>query len=147
LRLLAERCAERVRGRYRAPRGAISIDIPEDLKLLTAPTALETVLKNLLDNALKYSDEPAGVVLTAREGEGRVHFSVTDQGIGISQVNLKLIFDRFYRVPDENVNTRRGTGLGLYVVSSLVKTLGGRLTALSDGPGKGTTLQFALPMR
>ena len=105
------------------------------------------LLNRDLDNALKYSDEPTGIVLIAREGEGRVHFSVTDRGIGISQVHLKLIFDRFYRVPDENVNTRRGTGLGLYVVSSLVKTLGGQLTALSDGPGQGTTMQFALPMR
>ncbi|MDG1484120.1 MAG: HAMP domain-containing sensor histidine kinase [Myxococcota bacterium] len=147
VRMLAERCTERVRGRYRAPRGAIQIDVPEDLTLQTSSTALETVLKNLLDNALKYSDEPTGIVLIAREGEGRVHFSVTDRGIGISQVHLKLIFNRFYRVPDENVNTRRGTGLGLYVVSSLVKTLGGQLTALSDGPGQGTTMQFALPMR
>ena len=145
--MLAERCAERVRRRYRAPRGAIALDIPEDLRLMTASTALETVLKNLLDNAVKYSDEPAGVVLTAREGEGRVHFSVTDRGIGISRAHLKLIFGRFYRVPDENVNTRRGTGLGLFVVSSLVRTLGGRLTAESDGPGQGTTMQFALPMR
>ena len=135
-----------MRARYRVPPGTIRIAIPEDLVLFTATTALETVLKNLLDNAVKYSDEPIEVVITAWARAERVHIEVSDRGIGIPRAHLKRIFNRFYRVPHEKVNARRGTGLGLYVVGSLVRTLGGRLTAHSDGPGEGTVMRFDLPL-
>jgi signal transduction histidine kinase len=57
------------------------------------------------------------------------------------------VFERFYRVPDEAVRERRGTGLGLYVVSALVRFLGGRVEARSPGPGQGTTIRLLLPAR
>ena len=69
---------------------------------------------------------------------------VHDQGVGIPRHALKRVFDRFYRVSDEAVRERRGTGLGLYVVAALVRGLGGRLRALSDGPGQGTCMRIEL---
>jgi signal transduction histidine kinase len=55
------------------------------------------------------------------------------------------VFHRFYRVEDAEVRERSGTGLGLFVVSALVRQLGGRVEAQSDGPGRGTTMRVTLP--
>ena len=104
------------------------------------------MLRNLLDNAVKYSDRPAMVHLSARlSGNDRLHIEVADQGIGIPAEHISQIFERFYRVPEEDVASRRGTGLGLYVASSLVRNLGGQLQVASAGSGLGTTMRFELP--
>jgi len=144
---LIRRAAERVARRYHLPAEAIVIQVPADLQLQTSETALETVLKNLLDNAVKYSHEPVEVRVSARTERGRVFIAVTDRGIGIPRAHLGRIFERFYRVPTEGVHARRGTGLGLYVVHALVRTLGGRLRADSPGADQGTTMRFDLPLR
>jgi len=71
---------------------------------------------------------------------------VTDHGIGIESKNLKRVFHRFYRVEDQEVRERRGTGLGLFVVWALVKQLGGKVQASSEGRGHGTTMRVELPI-
>jgi signal transduction histidine kinase len=148
LRDLAERVAERVRQRQRVPPEAITLRVDAGLRMMTEQTTLEIILQNLLDNAVKYSNEPVRVELSVEVlPTGRLEFTVRDQGIGIPPHLIGLIFDRFYRVPSEAVRARRGTGIGLYVASSLVKNLGGTLTAQSAGPGAGTTFSFAIPLR
>jgi signal transduction histidine kinase len=148
LRDLAERVAERVRQRQRVPTEAITLRVDAGLRMMTEQTTLEIILQNLLDNAVKYSNEPVRVELSVEVlPTGRLEFTVRDQGIGIPPHLIGLIFDRFYRVPSEAVRARRGTGIGLYVASSLVKNLGGTLTAQSAGPGAGTTFSFAIPLR
>jgi signal transduction histidine kinase len=148
LRDLAERVAERVRQRQRVPTEAITLRVDAGLRMMTEQTTLEILLQNLLDNAVKYSNEPVRVELSVEVlPTGRLEFTVRDQGIGIPPHLIGLIFDRFYRVPSEAVRARRGTGIGLYVASSLVKNLGGTLTAQSAGPGAGTTFSFAIPLR
>ncbi len=121
--------------------------MPDGLRLYTDATALETVLKNLLDNSVKYSEAPVAVSITAEREGGGFAIEVVDRGIGIPSKHLKRVFERFYRVPTEAVHSRRGTGLGLFVVSSLVKNMGGRLTAYSAGPRLGTTMRIELPQR
>ena len=144
---LSARCADRVLRRYRAAEDAITIDVPPGIILVTDTTSLETILRNILDNAVKYSDEPVRVVLRARRHrDDRVLIEVSDSGIGLAKEDLKRVFQRFYRVPSESVKSRRGTGLGLFVVSSLVHNLGGVLTADSPGLGEGTTFRFDLPL-
>lgn len=145
LHALATRCVKRVRRRHKVADDAVVVDIPEGMRLLTDETALEVVLRNLLDNAVKYSGDDIYVVLHAHREEDEVHIHVRDRGIGIPMQHMKRIFDRFYRAPVESVKSRRGTGLGLYVASQLVRNLGGTLEASSAGPGRGTTLAFALP--
>jgi signal transduction histidine kinase len=148
LRDLAERVAERVSQRQRVPTEAITLRVDAGLRMMTEQTTLEIILQNLLDNAVKYSNEPVRVELSVEVlPTGRLEFTVRDQGIGIPPHLIGLIFDRFYRVPSEAVRARRGTGIGLYVASSLVKNLGGTLTAQSAGPGAGTTFSFAIPLR
>jgi len=146
LRALVTVTAERVRSRYRAAPESITIEVPPDVHLLTDDTALETVLKNLLDNAVKYSEPPVQVTVRATVDRGRVRIEVQDRGIGIPRAHLKRVFERFYRVPSVGVRKRQGTGLGLYVVSSLVRSLGGRLSAHSPGRDQGTTMRFTLPL-
>lgn len=146
LRELVDRCTARVGQRYKVEAEAVVNRVPEGLRLWTDDTALETVLKNLLDNAIKYSDPPLWVEVRATRREGRVVVEVEDRGIGIPRVHLKRVFDRFYRVPSVGVRKRQGTGLGLYVVSSLVRTLGGKLEARSPGKDQGTVMSFTLPL-
>jgi signal transduction histidine kinase len=110
--------------------------------------ALAAVFENLIDNAIKYSQQVVEVVVVAHAGpRGGVVVEVRDRGIGIPRPDIRRVFERFYRVPDEDVRSRRGTGLGLYVVSMLVHSLGGKVEASSPGRGQGTTMRVTLPSR
>lgn len=143
---LSEDCAEAVRVRHKLAADEVVIDVEPDLIVSTDRAALDIVVKNLIDNAAKYSVRPAQIqVLGRRDSERRVSLEVRDAGIGIDKKNLKRVFHRFYRVEDPEVRERRGTGLGLFVVWALVKQLGGKVQAMSDGPGKGTTIRVELP--
>ena len=143
---LAERCAEAVRVRHKLNRQEVRIDIDPNLVVTTDRAALEIVVNNLIDNAAKYSQRPARVEIVARrESDKKVCFEVSDNGIGIDRKNLKRVFQRFYRVEDQEVRGRRGTGLGLFVVWALVKQLGGDVQAFSEGRGQGTTMRVELP--
>src|SRR5690606_21106940 len=100
----------------------------------------------VLDNAVKYSSGAPSVQVELRLLDtGHLDIVVRDQGIGIERNQLKRIFKRFHRAPDPLVNERSGSGLGLFVVYRLVRNLGGRIRAESDGRGKGTTLRIRLP--
>jgi signal transduction histidine kinase len=148
---LAEVVRESVRllsRRHKLDVDAVVVDIDDSLELVTDETVFRTVLDNLVDNAIKYSGAPTKIEIRARETEGRqLVLEVEDHGIGIARHDLKRIFERFYRAPEEAVRERHGTGLGLFLVQALVRQLGGRVEALSPGEGKGTTMRIALPLR
>lgn len=144
----ARRCAASVARRARVPEAVVRVEVPPGLVMSTDEVALAAVLENLIDNAIKYSGPAPEVVVTAHTGpRGQVVLEVRDRGIGIPRTHLRRVFERFYRVPDEAVRERRGTGLGLYVVSALVRSLGGRVEAYSPGPGQGATMRVTLPGR
>jgi two-component system phosphate regulon sensor histidine kinase PhoR len=106
---------------------------------------LEQVFVNLLDNAIKYTQEGGTIEVSAIEKEDRlVLFSVRDNGIGIPKEDLARIFERFYRVDKGRSQEIGGTGLGLSIVKHIVQTHGGRVWAESQ-PGKGSTFYFILP--
>jgi signal transduction histidine kinase len=148
LATLVRRCVATTAKRHRIASDSIGVDLPPGLVLHSDPVALEVVLRNLLDNAVKYSDPPREVSLRASEGpKGALVIDVRDNGVGIPKGELKRVLERFYRVDDEAVRTRRGTGLGLFVVASLVRGLGGRLQAFSLGPGAGARMVVTLPSR
>lgn len=135
--------------RHRLPTDIIELDLEPDLSLHVDPHALRTVITNLVDNAIKYSpDEPWVRIRARRHPEDKqVELSVTDRGIGIAKGDLKRIFERFYRVPEEAVRSRHGTGLGLFVVDAMVRAMGGKIEASSPGVGHGTTIRVLLPLR
>jgi signal transduction histidine kinase len=145
-RLLTQ-AMESIRARYGLDPGVFVLDAPPGVEIFTDPTALEIIIKNVLDNAVKYSAEvPQVNVDMQRLESGHLGIIVRDQGIGIDRNQLKRIFKRFHRAPDPLVNERSGSGLGLYVAYRLARNLGGRIRAESDGPGKGTTMLIRLPM-
>jgi signal transduction histidine kinase len=143
---LVVQAAESIRARYHLGPEAFRLDVPPGVEIFTDPTALETVLKNVFDNAVKYSGEEPLVLVEMRQLEtGHIGITVQDHGIGISRNQLKRIFRRFHRAPDPKVNERSGSGLGLYVAYRLLRNLGGRVRAESEGPGKGTIMRIRLP--
>lgn len=144
---LVERCIALVVRRHHLSRDVITVEIDPELSFVTDRGALEVVIKNLLDNAIKYSDPPLQISVHALREGNNVRISVSDRGIGIPKRALRRVFDRFYRVDEEAVRARRGTGLGLFVVQALVRAMGGRLTAHSEGPGTGTRMTVVLPHR
>jgi signal transduction histidine kinase len=107
---------------------------------------LRTVLSNLIDNAVKYSGGTVDVAVAIEPVSAkRVALRVQDQGIGIPHSQLKRIFKRFYRVPGHVVRRIKGTGLGLFIVRSIVEKHGGRVFAESGGEGMGSTFTILLP--
>jgi signal transduction histidine kinase len=143
---LARSCSAAVASRYHLAEGAIRVGIPPGVVLSTDRAALEIVLKNLVDNAVKYSDREVDVALdSSSDRKGRVVIEVSDRGVGIPGAHLRRVFHRFHRVNDEAIRRRRGTGLGLFVVAALVRNLGGQVRAISEGPGMGTTIRVTLP--
>jgi signal transduction histidine kinase len=107
---------------------------------------LRAAVSNLLDNAVKYSVKDVKVsVEVATLDDKKIAVRIADQGIGIPAAQLKRVFKRFYRVPGRVVARVKGTGLGLFIVSSVVEKHGGRVFAESEGPGKGSKFTIQLP--
>ncbi len=105
------------------------------------PAALEQVVANLLDNAVKYSSPEQPVTVTVRAERLSAVIDVTDRGVGIAATEQTKIFERFYRVP--GAGHRQGFGLGLPIVRELVHAQGGRVD-VSSVPGAGSTFRVTL---
>ena len=107
---------------------------------------LRGAVSNLLDNAVKYSDKKVHLsVELASLDQKNIAVSIADQGIGIPATQLKRIFKRFYRVPGRVMARFKGTGLGLFIVRSVIEKHGGKVFAESAGPGQGSTFTIQLP--
>jgi signal transduction histidine kinase len=107
---------------------------------------LRVAVSNLVDNAVKYSpDAPRVSVEVATFDEKRLAVRVTDSGIGIPRGQLKRVFKRFYRIPARVMLRVKGSGLGLFIVRSVVERHGGRVFAESAGEGMGSTFTIVLP--
>ena len=105
---------------------------------------LVTALRNLIDNAIRYSPENTRVGIGIRAKDGLVAVSVTDQGEGLSPEDQERVFERFYRVDAARSRHTGGTGLGLSIVKHVVANHGGEVTLWSK-PGQGSTFTIRLP--
>jgi signal transduction histidine kinase len=123
----------------------LAVDLPEELTMKVASQTLDLVLSNLLENAIKYSPSGSPITLTARDTGDKVLFSIADRGHGLDKKDLRRIFKIFYRSEGATRKAIPGTGLGLYIVRSVIKVLGGRVWAASDGLGYGATFFVELP--
>lgn len=133
------------RRRHHLPEDAIDLQ-GEDMQVQTDPVALELVLLNLLENAVKYSRETVKVtVSTYRDKDGRVVIAIADDGVGIPRNQVKRIFQRFHRVGNEMTRIRQGTGLGLYIVKETLRSLNGSIRAESPGENQGSVFTLTLP--
>lgn len=109
------------------------------------PEALERVLTNLIDNAVRFSVRGGEVRCRLTDQPGKVTIAVEDDGIGIPKSELAKVFDRFYQIRHEIHDRRRGTGLGLSIVSGLVREMRGTVQAFSQEDRAGTRFVVELP--
>jgi signal transduction histidine kinase len=128
--------------------GAVRVvrEVPDDLPfLLTDREKLKVVLRNLVANAVKFTDS-GEVRIGARGQDDGVEFWVADTGVGIPPEKLGAIFDEFYHVPACDGRLRGGVGLGLYIVRSMLEKLGGTI-AVESTVGRGSTFRVWVPRR
>ncbi len=108
---------------------------------------LKAMVSNLVDNAIKYSGADVHVAVELEQADpATATLRVRDRGIGISQSERTRIFKRFYRIPGAMSTRVKGTGLGLFIVRSVVARHGGKVFVESDGPGQGSTFIVQLPV-
>lgn len=114
-------------------------------EVIVDKTGVASIITNLLENAAKYSKKEGLVRVIYKEYKDRLLIKVADNGIGISDIEKKKVFNRFYRVGDEAVRKSKGTGLGLYLVKKLVDTYDGSIMIHDNAP-KGTIFDVSLPI-
>ncbi|KAF2327751.1 sensor histidine kinase [Flavobacterium ginsenosidimutans] len=117
----------------------------ENETIRTDKDMIDGILTNLIDNALKYSANSAEIVVKVLSTSKYWQLEIQDSGIGISEENLPLIFDKFYRITSGNLHDVKGYGIGLSYVKELVSLLSGEIIVKSD-LGSGTTFIIKFPL-
>jgi hypothetical protein len=122
----------------------LTIDTTPDLHARVDPETISMVLRNLLENAVLYSDGPPDITITLKPDGAWCHLSISDRGRGIASRDRKKVFRMFYRVRKSD-ETIRGSGLGLFIVRAAIWRHRGKVWLESAGTGKGTTIHIRLP--
>ncbi len=117
-----------------------------DVELSGDPERLRDVLRNVIENAIKYSPGGGTIVISGSQDEQATTLTIEDHGIGIAQEDLPYIYDRFFRAHSHAATEVTGSGLGLYIVSAVVRAHGGTIDVQSR-PGAGSTFTVRLPLR
>jgi K+-sensing histidine kinase KdpD len=143
LQYIAREAAEEMQHRTDIHR--IVVDIPPSFPIVDAdPRRIKQVMRNILDNAIKYSPNGGLIMIRGQVRATDVVISVSDQGVGISPEDLIPLFEKYFRVKSPTGYNVPGTGLGLPVARGIVEAHGGRIWAESK-VSQGTTLSFSLP--
>ena len=126
----------------------LSISLPQDPlpKIDADPIALESIFGNLIANAIKYTPEEGKVRVEADRAGVNIRVRVIDNGYGMAEKHLEKIFERFYRVKDDNTRYINGTGLGLPIVKGLLDSMGG-IVEVESTPGEGSVFTVLLPTK
>jgi signal transduction histidine kinase len=107
---------------------------------------LRVAVMNLLDNAVKYSQQEIKISVEVKTiDDKKVIINIKDNGVGIPRSDLKRVFRRFFRVQGRLMSKVKGTGLGLFIAQSVISKHGGKISAESEGEGKGSTFTIQLP--
>jgi signal transduction histidine kinase len=142
---LVSECAAVARTRHRLGEDAIQVSAPVAAWVEGDNQELRAAISNLIENAVKYSGAEVRVRAEIARRDGFVTVRVSDEGAGIPPRELKHVFKRFYRIPGALSQRVKGTGLGLFIVSSIAKRHGGKVFAESEGSGRGSTFTLELP--
>ncbi len=135
-----ERCRNRLGDRH------VALNLPSDLPLiLVDPVLVQQALIQIIDNAAKYSHPGSQIAFSARTRDGHMIMSVSDQGTGLTATEQPKIWDRFAR-GERHAATTSGSGLGLWIANAFIVANGGKMSAVSEGPGLGTTVAIELPV-
>lgn len=131
-------------GGHPEARERVRVSFMRPLPVVIDPEHWRILVTNLVENALKYSEEPVEVELA---GDGRfARLSVRDRGIGFARRERRRVFRRFYRVGNEDTRRSEGSGLGLYLVREIARSFRGRVRADSPGPDRGATFTVRVPL-
>ena len=142
---LADLC-EQIAGEFADRSERILLDVEPHLPLVhTDRTLLGRVLTNLIDNALKYSDDDKTCQVVVTTAGSDVRVAVRDEGVGINAAALPHVFDRFYQVDSSATRRFGGTGLGLAIVKEILHHLGGSV-AVESTPGRGSVFTVEIPV-
>jgi signal transduction histidine kinase/Tfp pilus assembly protein PilF len=144
LRELAETGINTVMVNAKRKNIVIRNEIPADSIVYADKNIVSTIIRNLVNNAVKFTHNNGEVVLSSRKVNGFIEVSVKDNGVGIGPVELKKLFNLEYNITSIGTNDEKGTGLGLLLCSEFVKKSGGRLWAESEA-GKGSKFTFTIP--
>jgi two-component system sensor histidine kinase KdpD len=135
-----ERCRRRLAERQ------LVVDLGGELPLVHVdPVLVQQALVQIFDNAVKYSHTGSLITLTANARDGRLTIGVRDEGTGLTQAERTQMWDRFVRGERHAVLTS-GSGLGLWIANAFIAANGGSISAVSEGPGLGTTVKIELPV-
>ncbi len=126
----------------------IKVECPDALALTGNKGAFALIIGNLIENAIKYSPKgsPISASVALDDSGNSVHLTIQDQGFGLHKNERKRIFKMFQRSPTARTKAISGTGLGLFIVRTMCRSLGGKVWAESDGLGKGSTFRVILPV-
>jgi len=130
----------------RAKKQTLTLSLPEgDLPRIVAdPQALEIVFSNLITNAIHYTGEGGAIQVSVEPVNGDLRVVFRDNGFGIEERHLEKIFEKFYRIKNDQTRYITGTGLGLPIVKGIVDALGGKID-LESQPGEGSIFRVTLP--
>ncbi len=124
------------------------LDLPEDLPPIEGDyRRLKQVFDNLISNGIKYTPPGGTVTITASANQQAVTVAVRDTGVGMTPEDLEKVFGEFQTLSAKPTGGESSTGLGLFIVHKIVTLHHGRITAASEGPGKGSTFTVTLPLR
>ena len=123
----------------------IKLEAPIPVAARADAHAIETILRNLISNAVKYGGDEPRIVVRVSQDERGAHLKVSDQGPGLQGANRKEIMSAFVRGGDENVRTQKGVGLGLFMVAELSRAMGGSARVTPAMPGSGFAVEVDLP--
>jgi two-component system phosphate regulon sensor histidine kinase PhoR len=127
--------------------GNISTDLSADNPVTDADRVhLSNVIHNILENAVKYCDKDPAITISTANLKEEIIIDIADNGPGIDPDAVKMVFDKYYRVPTGNRHDVKGFGLGLSYVKLIVESHGGTVDLESD-PGRGTKVSIQLPIR
>jgi signal transduction histidine kinase len=135
-----------VKGMFSVAGFDLKIRIDENLWAKTEPLRWQILVKNLLENAFKYSPRGGTVEIALTRESHSARLMVKDHGIGLPKPELERVFERFYRVENEDTRSTKGTGLGLYLVRSIALSFGGKTWAESPGLGQGASFFVEIPL-
>ncbi len=143
---LVERVADGFRAVAASRKISIELSSAPNLPPVSAdPDRTAQVLRNLIDNALKFSPDAGRLDIAVKSDKSGVTVSVADHGPGIPEKSLPLVFERFYRVDPSRSRATGGSGLGLAIARQLIEAQSGTIKAESK-PGEGSTFSFTLPI-
>ena len=123
----------------------LNFDTEHGLYAMAYARRWHLVVKNLVDNAVKYSPDGGMIDVFLTKHDGKIELVVSDQGQGFSPDEAERIFERFYRMGNEDTRTSQGIGLGLYLVREIVQSMKGTVSARSQGKGKGSQFIVHIP--